>query len=494
MIEITRPLRLSRRLMLGGLVAGMVAGLAVPMQARAQDDKGDAPAKAESIEITARPITHFERGRPDVKRFGELEFRGGLVLTSPSSHFGGWSDLIMEADGNSLFAISDVGGWFSADIKYEGTRPVGLANARLGPILAVTGRPLADKREQDAESLTLVEGNLTRGSVLIGFERLHRIGRFEIRDRELQVPSGYMKMPADARRMSANQGLEGLAVLRAGPLKGSVVGFAERLTRGSGYHTGWIWTNGEPKSFQLRDIDGFDLTGAAGLHDGGLLVLERRFRWMEGVKMRIRHLAVGRDQARRAPRGPHADPGRLRFRDRQHGRHRRAPQQQRRDHHHVDVRRQLQFAAAAQPAAAVHAARQEGRERVPALTTRWVISGLDPGYLASRNSGMTSSRSGRDFAAGLDDVAAQALAALGELRFAGLEQEGVEAAPVLHGLQGVGADAQAKLALQRVADQRHLAQVGAEGALGLVLGVAAQLAGHRQLACQLTSAGHEIAP
>ena len=111
-----------------------------------------------------------------------------------------------------------------------------------------------------------------------------------------------MKMPPEARRMSANQGLEGIAVLRAGPLKGSMVGFAERFTRGSGYHTGWIWTGGEPKSFQLRDIDGFDLTGAAGLHDGSVLVLERRFRWTEGVKMRIRHLAAARDQARRTPR------------------------------------------------------------------------------------------------------------------------------------------------------------------------------------------------
>jgi hypothetical protein len=127
---------------------------------------------------------------------------------------------------------------------------------------------------------------------VIGFERLHRLGRFEIRNRELQAPNGYMKMPPDARRMSRNQGLEGVAVLRAGPMKGSIVGFAERLTRGSGYHTGWIWTGGEPKSFQLRDIDGFDLTGAAGLPDGGLLVLERRFRWLEGVKMRIRHLAA----------------------------------------------------------------------------------------------------------------------------------------------------------------------------------------------------------
>jgi len=274
------------------LVAGAAVGLAMPMQTRAEDDKGGAPSKAEPIEITARPIAHFERGRPDVKRFGDLEFRGGLVLTSPSTHFGGWSDLIVEADGSRLLAISDVGGWMTADIKYDGTRPTGLANARIGPILAVSGRPLEDKREQDAESLALVDGNLTRGSVVIGFERLHRLGRFEIRDRELRAPIGYMKMPPDARRMSANQGLEGVSVLRAGPLKGSIVGFAERLTRGSGYHTGWIWTGGEPKSFQLRDIDGFDLTGAAGLDDGSLLVLERRFRWLEGVKMRIRHLAA----------------------------------------------------------------------------------------------------------------------------------------------------------------------------------------------------------
>ena len=228
-----------------------------------------------------------------MKRFGELEFRGGLLLSSASTHFGGWSGLLVEADGNSLFAVSDVGSWLTASIKYEGTRPVGLTDARLGPILDARGQVLANKREQDAESLALVEGTLTRGSVLIGFERHHRIARFEIRDRELRAPTGTLKMPPEARRMSNNQGLEGLTVLRAGPLKGAVVGFAERFTRGSGYHTGWIWIGGEPKSFQLRDVDEFNVTDAAGLADGGMLVLERRFRWTDGVKMRIRHLAAG---------------------------------------------------------------------------------------------------------------------------------------------------------------------------------------------------------
>ena len=93
---------------------------------------------------------------------------------------------------------------------------------------------------------------------------------------------------------------------RAARCKGSVVAFAERLTRGSGYHTGWIWVgSGEPQRFQLRDIDGFNITDAAGLPDGGLLVLERYFRWTEGVKMRLRRIAGERDRAGRAPRRPH---------------------------------------------------------------------------------------------------------------------------------------------------------------------------------------------
>jgi hypothetical protein len=71
-----------------------------------------------------------------------------------------------------------------------------------------------------------------------------------------------------------------------------VVAFAERFTRGSGYHTGWMWVKGEPRAIRLKDIDRFNITDAAGLPDGSLLVLERYFRWTEGVKMRIRHLAA----------------------------------------------------------------------------------------------------------------------------------------------------------------------------------------------------------
>ena len=148
-------------------------------------------------------------------------------------------------------------------------------------------------REQDAEAVTLLDGTLQRGTLLIGFERLHRIGRFPVNKGEVGPPTGYLKLPADARAMRENQGFEAVALLKGGPRKGSIVAFAERLTRGSGYHTGWIWIGSEPHKFQLQDIDGFNITDAASLPDGSLLVLERYFRWTEGVKMRLRHIAAG---------------------------------------------------------------------------------------------------------------------------------------------------------------------------------------------------------
>jgi len=279
----------TRRKLLGGLAAS--AGIAASWHTLAQDDgPNGAPAGPQPIQISARPIAHFQHSRPDVSRFGGLEFRGGLALTSPSHHFGGWSGLVMDADGKSLLTISDKGTWLTADVTYEGSQPTGFARARIGPLVALGGRPLTDKREQDAEAVTLVDGTLARGTILIGFERVHRVGRFEVRDREVRAPSAYLRLPSEATRMQTNQGIEALAVIQAGALKGSVVAFAERFTRGSGYHAGWVWVRGEPQRIHLKDIDGFNITDAAGLPDGGLLVLERYFRWTAGVSMRIRRL------------------------------------------------------------------------------------------------------------------------------------------------------------------------------------------------------------
>ncbi len=243
------------------------------------------------IDISARPITSFERAG-GTRAPGRLEFAGGLVLTSPHPDFGGWSGCVVSEDGRRLLAISDRGSWMLADIVSDGGRPRGLANAMLGQISGLNGQMLRG-RDQDPESITLLDGTLTRGTALISFERNQRIGRYPMTERGLGAPLGFLRMPADVRRMSSNKGLEAVAVLRGGPLRGAVIAFAEEFHDAARNHTGWIWpagTGGEAQRLGLTNIADFAITDAASLPDGSLIVLERKFRWLEGVRMRLRHV------------------------------------------------------------------------------------------------------------------------------------------------------------------------------------------------------------
>ncbi len=279
-----------RRLIVAAVMLTL-AGLAATALA---EDAGSPPAPVTtttSIEIAAKPITHFARGISSETRFGKLDFRGGLILTSPAKIFGGLSGIAIEPDGRRFMAVSDETGWLIGEITYEGNAPSGIKNARMGAIHAASGRTLDKKRDLDAESIALVDGNFTRGTVLIGFERNHRIGRFPVVNGELQNPVGYLKLPTEAKRMRQNKGFEAVTAMQGGPFKGSVIAFSERFPDNPAQHTGWLWVKGEPQRLGFTEIGGFEVTDATSLSDGTLLVLERRFRWTEGVKMRIRRFA-----------------------------------------------------------------------------------------------------------------------------------------------------------------------------------------------------------
>jgi hypothetical protein len=272
---------------LAGLTAG-AAGLVTGTQVRTQTPSAGAPSIP--LEIAANRIETFSKLSPE-KTFGPLTFRGGLVLTSSSSDFGGLSGLVMDADGRGFATVTDESHWVTGDVNYAGTAPSGISGARIGRLLALNGREITRKRDGDAEAIALLEGTLKRGTVLIAFERNHRIARHPIVDRVLQAPTALLKMPPEARQMRSNLGLEAMTVMTGGPHKGNVVAFCEKFPGIAGQHVGWIWIGGEPRRFGLEDIGDFELTDAAGLPDGTLLVLERRFRWTEGVKMRLRLLA-----------------------------------------------------------------------------------------------------------------------------------------------------------------------------------------------------------
>ena len=233
----------------------------------------------------------------------------GWCSSSPSANFGGWSGLVMEADGKSLLAISDVGSWMTADVAYEGSRPTGLKSARLGPLLGSRGQPLKNKREQDAEGVTLLDGTLAERHAAHQLRAPASHRPLPRPQRRGAAPTGYLKLPADAKGMRENQGIEALAVLQGGPRKGSIVAFAERLTRGSGYHTGWIW--GAAAAARRRNSSCRTSTASTSptrraWPTAACSCSSATSAGREGVKMRLRHIAGKRDRAGRAHCRPHA--------------------------------------------------------------------------------------------------------------------------------------------------------------------------------------------
>lgn len=262
--------------------------------AQSQAAKPDTSASAAGpVTITSRPLGGFEKLDQGRTNFGRLQWLGGLVLSSSDPRFGGWSGLAIDADGRRLVAVSDAGTWMTAELVYQKGRPAGLERARIGPLKAKDGGPLKRDRDRDAEAIVLSSGSLAKGRVMIAFEQNHRIGVFDITSEGLHAPSGYLAVPAEAKRMRPLRGFEVLTELRSGAYKGALLAIAERFPDAKGRHSGWIIKRGAAHRFALTDIDGYEPTDAVALANGDVIVLERRFRWLEGVKMRLRRIASG---------------------------------------------------------------------------------------------------------------------------------------------------------------------------------------------------------
>lgn len=240
------------------------------------------------ILVEARPIV-FDRERPQERRFGALEWLGGVELTSASPLFGGISGLLLTDGGRRLTAVSDAGLWLAGELAYERDRVVGLARVRIGSLLGNDGRPLKGIRDTDAEAITPAGP----GRVYVGFERRHRLAVYRLTSEGLGRLERTLRLPRALRRASSNSGVEGVAVLRAGTLKGALVLFTESLRDEDGNIQGWLLAGKKSGSLALKPRENFAVTDLAALANGDLLVLERHFSWATGVRMRIRRIAAG---------------------------------------------------------------------------------------------------------------------------------------------------------------------------------------------------------
>jgi hypothetical protein len=250
----------------------------------------DKPPAAPDRAVPVIPVD-FDRDNPDRKQFGKLIYKGGLNLFANSSFFGGYSEMIIDPTGATLLAVSDAGTWLRGTVDYDGHQIKGLSNATIGPLLGKDGKPLVDDQERDSEGMTPIDGT-AKGTAYVLFERHHRIDRYPFDTERFGPPTASVPLPAGTKRMSRNSELEAITLMQVGPLKGTLIAFSESLTDANGNLQGWLIGGPRPGSIAVKRLEGFDITDSAGLPDGGLLILERRFRYNEGVKMRIRRVTA----------------------------------------------------------------------------------------------------------------------------------------------------------------------------------------------------------
>lgn len=277
-----------RRLM--GVVAACVA-LAVAAPARAQCSGSDPSA---AITIEAKPIRGFSVRAPNQRRFGMVEYLGGLELTSSHREFGGFSAIRVDPDGRFV-SLSDKGWWLTGRIVYDHDQPAGIVDARMAPMLGPDGRTLKARGWYDTESLAERDGWL-----YVGIERVNRIVRFDFarcgfRARAAEYAAGARSAFGD---LPHNKGLEALTFAPGSSrLAGALIAFSERGYDSNGNLRAFLigappGGAGSAAVFSVRRRDDFDISDSATLPSGDVLLLERRFSWWRGLAMRLRRVAI----------------------------------------------------------------------------------------------------------------------------------------------------------------------------------------------------------
>jgi hypothetical protein len=212
------------------------------------------------------------------------------VLTSSNRKFGGLSGIDLKSDGKSFVSVSDLGYWFRGTLERRDGRLVGLSDAEWAPMLNEQGRPLGAKRNADAEGLrlTTIDG---QEAAYVSFERTNDLRLYRASpDLALARPTR-VKLPASLKGLVSNRGLESVALAPAGgPLAGSPVLVAERSLDKAGNHRAWIVRGPSAGAFSVVRSGDFDVTDAAFLPNGDLLLLERRLVLPFGVGMRLRRI------------------------------------------------------------------------------------------------------------------------------------------------------------------------------------------------------------
>lgn len=227
-------------------------------------------------------------------RVGQLVFRGGIEITSPDPRFGGWSGLLVSADGTHLLSQSDEGHWLRANLRYDRHgKLAGIGDGVLADMEGPDGSKLKTKQEADAEGLAALSGKGPDGPVAVSFERDARIWRYDLSN-SLDVPPTNLAAPEEIKTLDFNSGLEGLT--RFSPTLLLAIAETPRI-RGNDHPAWLIPISGAKEAthseqLSIRHHDPYEISDAAMSPDErSLYLLERHyFGPLRGIVVAVRRV------------------------------------------------------------------------------------------------------------------------------------------------------------------------------------------------------------
>jgi hypothetical protein len=243
---------------------------------------------APSARATPVPL---DPSRPLADRVGALTFRGALDLTG-MSEAGGLSGLWVAPDGGRFVAIGDTGLVVDGRLDHDADgRLIGADQIRVRRLPVEEGVTKV-KRRADAEELL----GLPDGGWIVALERDHRLLRYAANPNGPQgVPTPVPVPPLVEEDSPDNGGLESLARLADGRLLTIEEGREDsQRDDPTQPRRAWVTTSpGLPTQradwlpMAYRSAPRYRPTAAAGLPDGGAVVLERRASLLGGWSTRI---------------------------------------------------------------------------------------------------------------------------------------------------------------------------------------------------------------
>lgn len=247
-----------------------------------------APALAQSVDVTASPISLFkgtEIGQP----VDQLIWRGGLVLTGNQPTFGGISGVTFVND-RDVVMVTDKGNFISARLEDKAGTPRGLSRAEISPIRNSGGEALPPNYSRDSEAVETIFRDGSVVAVRVGFENLTRVADFDLADNRPTGAARVVSIPDELETLRTNESLEAVCIAPpASPVAGSTLLIAEKLITAEGEHSAWLLGRNDKGPLFLSVAQGFSPTDCDFLPNGDLLVLERGTSFLSFI-MQVRRI------------------------------------------------------------------------------------------------------------------------------------------------------------------------------------------------------------